>query len=42
MDTKESFDEFIQQVGLEEEYRENSWNLWESVSTKIAESRKVQ
>lgn len=40
MDAKKSFDEFMQQVGLEEEYRENSWNLWESVSAKIAESRK--
>lgn len=42
MDDKESFDQFCQQVGLEKECGEASWNLWESVSSKMSETSKVQ
>ncbi len=41
METKESFDQFCQQLELEEESREKAWNVWESVSTKIVETTKV-
>ncbi|KAM7444356.1 Retinoblastoma-associated protein [Porites harrisoni] len=37
MDIKQSFDAFIQQVGLEEESAKKSWELWESFSSKAAE-----
>ncbi|XP_078379081.1 retinoblastoma-associated protein-like isoform X2 [Oculina patagonica] len=40
METKESFDQFCQQLELEEESREKAWNVWESVSTKIVETTK--
>ena len=42
MDDKESFDQFCQQVGLEKECGEASWNLWESVSSKMSKTSKVQ
>lgn len=35
MDEKESFDRFCQQVGLEKECGQKSWNLWECFSTKV-------
>jgi len=41
MDIKQSFDAFIQQVGLEEESAKKSWELWESFSSKAAEFPKV-
>ena len=41
MDIKQSFDAFIQQVGLEEESAKKSWELWESFSSKAAEFSKV-
>lgn len=41
MEAKESFDQFCQQLELEEESREKAWNFWESVSTKIVETTKV-
>lgn len=42
MDEKESFDRFCQQVGLEKECGQKSWNLWECFSTKVtSETAKV-
>ena len=41
MDDKEVFDQFCQQVGLDEECGEKSWNVWESVSKKVSQTTKV-
>lgn len=41
MEAKESFDQFCQQLELEEECKEKAWNVWESVSRKIVETTKV-
>jgi len=40
MDDKEVFDQFCQQVGLDEECGEKSWNVWESVSKKVSQTTK--
>ena len=42
MEAKESFDEFCQQIDLEEDCREKAWSVWESVSTKVVETTKVK
>ena len=41
MEAKESFDNFCQQLEMEEECKEKAWNVWESVSSKIVETTKV-
>ncbi|XP_022791806.1 retinoblastoma-associated protein-like isoform X3 [Stylophora pistillata] len=40
MEAKEWFDNFCQQVELEEKCKEKAWNVWESVSLKIQETSK--
>lgn len=40
MDEKKAFEQFCQQVGLNEEFGEESWSLWASVSTKVSETAK--
>ena len=40
MEAKESFDNFCQQLEMEEKCKEKAWNVWESVSSKIVETKK--
>jgi len=41
MDEKKSFDQFWQQVGLDRECGDKSWNLWESISPQLSNTAKV-
>lgn len=41
MDEKKSFDQFCQQVGLDRECGDKSWNLWESISPQLSNTAKV-
>jgi len=42
MEAKESFDQLCQQLQLQEASRKKAWNVWESVSTKVVETKQVR